>query len=83
MRTEPRLRGLCRVQPALDKISAAESGRSQFSCKPKAIANLFDIAEVRPKMGAAKDSDRFFGGGTWGAIMVRQFSVKSQYTHYS
>ena len=29
MRTEPRLRGLCRVQPALDKISAAEFGRSQ------------------------------------------------------
>jgi len=65
MRTEPRLRGLCRVQPALDKISAASFGQSQhaaylgqsqFSCKPKAIANLFDIAEVQPKMGKAKDS---------------------------
>ena len=36
--------------------SAAYLGRSQFSCKPKAIANLFDIAEVQPKMDEVKDS---------------------------
>jgi len=24
--------------------------QAEFSCKPKAIANLFDIAEVQPKM---------------------------------
>ena len=30
--------------------------QAEFSCKPKAIANLFDIAEVQPKMGEAKDS---------------------------
>ena len=37
------------VQPALDKISAAENGKC-FN----AIANLFDIAEAQPKMGEAK-----------------------------
>ena len=33
-------------------------GKAEFSCKPKAIANLFDIAEVRPKMESLQSPKR-------------------------
>ena len=32
--------------------------QAEFSCKPKAIANLFDIAEVQPKMESLQSPKR-------------------------